>query len=300
MGRKHGLDVWMAVNGPRMQIVYSTPDKKAIIHDNTIYSAGPKDETEIVQREFIMNNPEAAHDILQKVGSARQAIYASSDETALRDTTRAVMRGEDPASVAQQTVANELLKPLASKRPSHAGEALWSELNMTRYVLFGRVTNNKIVYMFTDPKCNHCHTLWNTLEPLASRNQIQLRLVPVAILGTESELLSAQWLSQDDHQEAWLTILANQNLPKSSSPSGASAYNHNQRLLTKYKLFSTPILVYRQNGSGTVRIIKGAPRDMDIFLKDLGVTNTQKDDINKNQDTKTQEEPSNQAKSDDK
>jgi thiol:disulfide interchange protein DsbG len=273
MGHKHGMDVWMAVNGPRMQIIYSTPDKKAIIHENTIYSTGPTDETEIIQREFILGNPSAAEDILHTVGEARRATLNQPAQT-----NPAKIAIPDPHAQPQSTL------PVAQKK---TGDALWSELSVSRYVLFGRITQDKIVYMFTDPKCSYCHTLWKDFEPLVKQNKFQLRLIPVALLGAESELLSAQWLSQDDPADAWLALIANQKLAKSASPSGASSFSFNQRIFNNYKLLGTPVLVYRQNGQGTVRLIKGNPKDMNMFLKDLGVDPAPKEPEQKENKTKT-------------
>jgi protein-disulfide isomerase len=254
MGTKYGLDVWLASHETDIQTIYTTGDKKGLLIDNTLYSTGPTDETAAIQRDFMFNNPDKIEDIMQKVGATRMAQLDESENT---------------ASATTSATAHTTKNPAAEQKPrSNRGEQLWEQLSITRSIDFGSNNAPSTAFMLVDPNCQHCHSLWNKIDGQLKDHTLNLRLVPVAILGKSSEQAVAQLLSQSNLQDAWTRIVKKETLTEASQPSGAAGAVLNQKILRDFKLTTTPLLVYRQNGTGKVRLIAGDFPDTEKFFVD--------------------------------
>ncbi|HEY1096378.1 MAG TPA: thioredoxin fold domain-containing protein [Alphaproteobacteria bacterium] len=251
MGHKFGLDIWMAVTGPSLQMIYTTPDKKAMLMNGMLYTAGPTDETSSIQRDFILKNPQIAEDILTSVGNSRVAISKGTEAA-----PAVSLAGDEAAPTAKS---------------SGRSEAFWSDLSVARFIPFGPQDSKKIVYVFSDPTCDHCHALWQKLQPAFEKRHLQARLVPIAIQGKTSEEKVAQLMSQPDLAAAWTDIVAGKTLGAPANVTGHAALATNQKLMTNYKIGSTPVMVYRDAKNDKVRLLLGNPDDINVFFADIGL-----------------------------
>lgn len=242
MGSRHGMDAWISMRNGVMMILYTTPDKQAMIINNQMIGPNGQDATSELQREFVVNNGDRAQEIL----------------SAMNNKMRQPVSLADPA---------ELDK--ISAKPSKSLQ-FWFDLAKANYISFG-VIDTPMIYMLVDLKCDHCADLWTKMQPMLDAKKISIRVVPIAILGKESEDAASRLLSQPDPATAWRNHIAGKDLTSTPSDSGQAAFKLNQELVPRYKLNSTPVLLYREPEKRTVRMVLGNPNDLTGIWQDLGV-----------------------------
>lgn len=247
IGTRYGMDVWIATRDSMMQLIYTTPDKQAMLLDGSLIGANDEDATAELQREFVAQNPQQAEAILQVVNG------------------QSALPGVEPAAAPTPQPA-----PVAAHKPAKS-ELLWQDLTTkAATVSFGPATA-PTAYMIVDLSCEHCKILWHKIQPALQANTIQIKLVPIAILGKESADRGAALLSQPNPADAWLIHAKGDKEPTNVTAAGTDAFARNQAILSTYKLSSTPILVYRNKGQDKVKMVLGSPASMDGIWADLGL-----------------------------
>jgi hypothetical protein len=253
VGTKHGMDVWMALQEHNLQLIYTTPDKQGMLLDGILFGPNGSDETSALQRDFIVNNPARAEAILETAAG----------------------KAQEQASVSPPLPLENAVAPAPVKKTGRS-EALWHAMTDANYISFGAQSDvdgkvRPLAYIFADPKCDHCHALWKRLEPKITAQALEVRLIPIAVLGAESEALAAQLLSQTDLLQGWDKVMKDQKMDSPATADGKAAFAANQALFRTYKMTSAPILIYRQHSSNTVRLVLGNPEDIKLFYADVGL-----------------------------
>ena len=120
----------------------------------------------------------------------------------------------------------------------------------------------RAVYVFFDPQCPHCATLWQTAKPLKS--QAKFIWIPVALIGKTSEGQGAAILAakdpvaaMDEHEESM-----------SARRGGISAMGEldaqralvvkNTQLMTRFGFESVPSIVAKNAQSGALITHEGS------------------------------------------
>ena len=243
VGERHGVHLWMASRKGSLQLLYTTPDNQALLSNGVLIGPDGTDETAALQNEFITQDPQRAEAILNTVETLRK---------------------EAPVSASANTLV---------PKPAGRSEQLWQDLSKAATIDFGPADQAGVptAFVFTDPACDHCHALWATLQPAIEHQSLRIRLIPVALLGDASAKQAAQLLSQSDKPAGWEHLIAKQLLAEAATPAGQAAFDANQKLFKTYKLTSAPVVIYRQGGTGKVRILVGNPNDIGPFFKDIGL-----------------------------
>jgi thiol:disulfide interchange protein DsbG len=138
-----------------------------------------------------------------------------------------------------------------------------------------------IVYIFFDPNCPHCHKLYETLRPLISRRDLQLRWIPVAIFSDTSldkaaailqaaDPLSALHKNEDDFGLSDLgpggAIIPAAEISDRSRLNLAA----NLSLLQEQNLFVVPVVVFRAtDGEGQMFYGVPATENLDRLLQSV-------------------------------
>jgi hypothetical protein len=108
---------------------------------------------------------------------------------------------------------------------------------------------------------------------LADKQEIVLKVVPLAISSADNILPIAQVLGGDHPDQAWKDLVNHQieKLPESPDPKGVLALKANVSFAQSMNLHKLPFILYKQTGTGTIRVITGT-LDWDKFCKDAGVS----------------------------
>jgi hypothetical protein len=204
--------------------------------------------------EFGEKNPDILNDLANNIISTSANIKPVGQQPDLMAPERA-----------DKTTISDIAKPM---KPS---ERLWQELLGARAINFGR-SSAPIIFAFIDPRCGHCTDFWNKIAPVyVAKGQVNVKLIPVGLLGPESVDLAARLLAAKDPTQSWLDFKAGKSLGEGEvPPEGLVDVAQNGDLMAKLKINSTPFLIYR-NQVGTVRLLRGSPENMATLLTDMGL-----------------------------
>lgn len=236
MGEALGLNSWLAVKDKQLQILYTTPDQRAVLMGALLSAEGAN----ISQQQMM-------------------ALAARHPQVA------AVLREGQGATV---QIADDKEVPLAPDAPP--SEQLYADLARATHVTFGK-PEAPLVYMVMDVHCRHCVEAWKAFEPHIDAGRVRLAMIPVNALGAQSEVDAANWLNTKDPRDAWKKHVAgDKNVLKigDADPDKENKVYANTLLIARWKIDKTPYFFYR-GANGKVRLVAGKPQDVAALLDDL-------------------------------
>lgn len=252
LGENLGLHGWFVVKDGQVQIIYTTPDQKALLVGALLSPEGAN----VSQQQVMVlanNNPE-----IQKI---------------LRGS--AAVTGQPPKPA--PAVANDVLHaatgvaPAPAKAPQESpSEKFYGELLKSTNVTFGKEGAPELL-MIMDVNCPHCHNAWKNLQPLVDGGKLRVTMIPIKALGPQSELEGANWLSKKDPYEAWKKRVAGDETVFRSGPQDTEKEKGvfaNTVLVKHWGVMETPYILYHGK-NGKVRLIMGEPRSIDEIMSDI-------------------------------
>lgn len=127
---------------------------------------------------------------------------------------------------------------------------------------FGATMSTRVVYVFFDPQCPHCATLWEATKPL--RGQARFVWIPVALMGEKSVGQGAAILSATDPvaamdqneasvkaQQGGISAMGVADAPKES-------VRANTKLFAGFGFGGVPAVVAKHATTGELVTIDGA------------------------------------------
>lgn len=237
LGKKHGMDGWVAIFQGQEQYYYVTPDKQGFLMGLLFDKEGNMETLEQVRD--IQRQSDDVLDIL--------AVDKKIDD---QDLTAAI---------------RETNKAFEYKTPA---ERMFADVENSNWVKLGS-DKAPVIYSFMDPQCSHCHSFMNDLrKSYIEKGLIQVRMIPV---GFREETLSqaAFLLASPDAKERWYNHLDGDAsaLPAKSS-TNTQGIQKNLALMQAWKFGVTPMTIYRSK-DGKVKIIRGRATNMNDILADL-------------------------------
>lgn len=251
LGRIGGLEAWLVSGADLMQVVYVTPQDKMALVGATLVGADGKEAGSLLLQDFLKNQPERAARILENV------------------------RSEIVAGQKQQERA------AAQENNTSASERFWKRLSQVGIVTFGdkagtedtSASKTPEIYAIMDPAMPETLAIWHILSPLAEKNHLVLHIVPLAVSTAETIMDVAMILGSDSPQQSWRDLMDGEKAPDGTTPAGHGVLQMKATvdLAQELNLRQLPLLVYRSDNGGVVRMIRGMPRDWAGFLSDAGV-----------------------------
>ncbi|MCK6418770.1 MAG: thioredoxin fold domain-containing protein [Alphaproteobacteria bacterium] len=237
MGNDYGLDSWLTVKNGQEQYFYVMPGGKAFVMGVLFDDKGKL----------------VTIDQLQKLRNSGDPIVdALADDAAALAAARAAAQNE-------------------SQKPLSASDRMYSDIEGANWIPLGN-PEAPIVYAFIDPQCPHCHAFIQDLRQRGALDQglLQVRVVPVGF-KPETQAQAAYLMAAPDPAARLLAHLDGdtQALPVKAEINSAGVAR-NVEIMQSWKMDATPFVVYRGRDGG-LKIVRGNPKDMDGFLKDLPV-----------------------------
>lgn len=210
---------------------------------------------------------------LASKGDATQVIYTTLDGRGLLtngflfDSEGNVVTEKDMANVNldEPSYVEQSVQEFKDSTKSVSEEPsvrLWRDLSHSSFIQFGS-ENAPVLYMIADAHCPFCKKYWKELEPFVDSGMLQVRVIPVGILGDASVETGAQILSQIDKQGAWMKV-ANDNFePTGSNPTAEAKemIDINTKIMQNWNMSSTPFSIY-QDKFGKVLMLRGYTQDI--------------------------------------
>ncbi|MBI1301411.1 MAG: thioredoxin fold domain-containing protein, partial [Alphaproteobacteria bacterium] len=168
-----------------------------------------------------------------------------------------------PSSVTE--TAQQQAEKYEFKTPS---EQLYFDIENSNWVPIGQA-GTPIVYSFIDPQCPHCHEMMRDLRNDIQAGRLQVRLIPVGF-KEESKAQAAYLLATPGPEEVWWRHLdGDKEVLPAKRQINEQGVQRNLSVMQSWKLSVTPLMVYRAK-DGSVKIIRGKPKDVPSFIGDLG------------------------------
>jgi thiol:disulfide interchange protein DsbG len=259
LGQDLGVDGWFVVKDGQVQIMYTTPDQKAVMVGALLSAEGAN----ISQQQVMLlanNNPD-----IQKIIKGSAAVTGQAPKPAQPVLppiqTTAQTPAQPSASAAASTASPEVITP---------SQKFFNALLKAPSVTFGNESAPQLI-MIMDVNCPHCHKTWQMAQPLVDAGKLRVTMVPIGALGPESEAQAANWLSNKDPHEAWKKHVAgDEAIFKTETPPAdkVAAIHSNTVLVEKWGVDQTPYSLYHSK-NGKVRLIIGEPKNMDEILIDI-------------------------------
>lgn len=233
LGKDNGLDAWITVKNGQEQYFYVLPDKSGFVMGLLFDSNG-------------------------KMVTAQQVKRLQQQGDTLLDTL-----AEDANSYNE----NNKKEAVEFKSPS---EQLYYDIENSNWVALGQA-NAPIAYSFIDPQCPHCHDFIDELRKSGAfdKGRIQLRMIPVGFRD-ETKAQAAFLLATPNPQERWMKHMDGdpEALPAKKEINDQGV-QRNLAVMQSWEFNVTPMVVYRGK-DGTVKLVRGKPKDIEAFISDLG------------------------------
>jgi len=257
LGTRSGLDGWFIVKDGRMQIAYSTTDKKTVVIGAMFGENGESISSSQV-KTLADTNPDVTA-LLSGAAKEQEAInQAGSNATSA-------------SSAAAQTPATPMPGVLLSP-----GERLMQELSAAAGVTIGGGAPSSgsmpTLFMVMDPNCPHCQATWRALRDSVFKKALQIRMIPIGTEGTDNERAAARLLHVADPLNAWDKYVGGDKTQLAGTPDQPliTAVRANHVLVDNWNIRATPYLVYRAK-DGQIKIVQGEPDKIAAVLTDLGL-----------------------------
>ena len=235
MGRDHGLDAWITIQRGQEQYFYVQPDGNSFVMGLLFNNKGKLITTDQVKR-------------LQDQGDT------------LLDTLASNSTGFETSN------KNNTSDHFNFKSPS---ERLFFDIENSNWIPLGQ-PGAPVAYSFIDPQCGHCHAMISALkEDILEKGRVQLRIIPVGFRD-ETKAQSAFLMATPNPQERLFAHLSgDENALPAKSDLNQQGVERNLAIMQSWKFNITPMTIYRAK-DGSVKILRGRPKDIDFFLSDLG------------------------------
>lgn len=263
LGKGLGLDTWLTARNGQVQYVYVTPNQEANIVGVLIDRNG-KLITADQLSVYAQQNPESFKNFAASaIPGVKEAL--EKQETSDGKDTQVVDASQEPSA---ENFAKTLKKTDTNSSPA---EKLYADIETTNWFEVGKA-DAPLVYAVIDPDCTHCHRLIETLrkDEAYEKGQIRTRLVPVGIMNGDALYRAATLLSLPDKEKTFFAhIDGDEKALPVDKEATLGAVTKNMTFLQDWNLDVTPFLVYRSK-DGSLKIVRGVPKDMNAFLKDIG------------------------------
>lgn len=168
---------------------------------------------------------------LSKTPEFSGKFYALSDKAGTTIFISEDMRYAISGTVLDKNTGKNLSESVAAKFD-------WKDLKKSDSIQMG--SGDKAIIVFADPQCGYCKKLERELDPV--RSQLTIFVVPMPILGPESQTLAKNIWCAEDRATAWERALKGD--PITDARSCSTPFDTNLSLAKKYGVNGTPAIVF--------------------------------------------------------
>lgn len=177
------------------------------------------------------------------------AIYLTSDKKHALIGSLLDAQGED---LTRSIIEDKISRPQS--------DVLWNKLEKeSHWVTEGSAKAPTTVYFFTDPNCPYCKRLWTDAQPWVKSGKVQIRHIPVGVLGESSRKKAAYILAAKDGSKA-LVDNESGKAPAKEDPIASKQskqLDENLQLMQQLGASGTPAILYR-DATGLLQLHPGA------------------------------------------
>jgi thiol:disulfide interchange protein DsbG len=165
------------------------------------------------------------------------------------------MYDEKGANLSEQLIQKDIYAP--------AGRELWQKMEKASWILDGKKTAPRVIYVFADPFCPYCKQFWQQARPWVESGKVQLRTLMVGVIKPESPATAAAIMTSKDPAKTWHDYEQSGgklklNVPSSVAPAQMQILNDNQKIMDELGANATPAIYYL-NDDNMLQQVVGLP-----------------------------------------
>ncbi len=264
LGQSYGLDGWILKNkedNKVVQYVYTTSEGGLI----TGLLFGPEGEIVTFRqiKEMLGKNKElklASTTSEKEPPSNNDSNNNQNNELSDVDKSQILKKYQDT----KHKINNK------DNKQSNKSKKFYAETEKSNWVAIGN-KNAPYIYMYMNPNCIHCKDFWNDIKQAVNNNQLQIRMIPFGKVDINKHA-GAALLSVLNPTKAWGDFVGGNKKALDKSLAKKESYKkikENTKLFAKWKLPSSPFIVYMSPSSGKVTVIAGRPENTLLLLAEF-------------------------------
>ena len=165
------------------------------------------------------------------------------------------MYDEKGANLSEQLIQKDIYAP--------AGRELWQKMEKASWILDGKKTAPRVIYVFADPFCPYCKQFWQQARPWVESGKVQLRTLMVGVIKPESPATAAAIMTSKDPAKTWHDYEQSGGklkleVPTSVAPAQMQILNDNQKIMDELGANATPAIYYLTEDN-TLQQVVGLP-----------------------------------------
>ncbi|MCS2171989.1 thiol:disulfide interchange protein DsbG [Scandinavium sp. TWS1a] len=165
------------------------------------------------------------------------------------------MYDDKGTNLSEQLIQKDLYAP--------AGRELWQKMEKASWILDGKKSAPRVIYVFADPFCPYCKQFWQQARPWVESGKVQLRTLMVGVIKPESPATAAAIMTSKDPAKTWHDYEQSGgklklDVPTSVDPAQMKILNDNQKIMDELGANATPAIYYL-NADNTLQQVVGLP-----------------------------------------
>ncbi|MCS2150582.1 thiol:disulfide interchange protein DsbG [Scandinavium manionii] len=165
------------------------------------------------------------------------------------------MYDDKGTNLSEQLIQKDIYAP--------AGRELWQKMEKASWILDGKESAPRVIYVFADPFCPYCKQFWQQARPWIESGKVQLRTLMVGVIKPESPATAAAIMTSKDPAKTWHDYEQSGgklklDVPASVAPAQMQILNDNQKIMDELGANATPAIYYL-NEDNTLQQVVGLP-----------------------------------------
>jgi thiol:disulfide interchange protein DsbG len=162
------------------------------------------------------------------------------------------MYDEKGANLSEQLIQKDIYAP--------AGRELWQKMEKASWILDGKKTAPRVIYVFADPFCPYCKQFWQQARPWVESGKVQLRTLMVGVIKPESPATAAAIMTSKDPAKTWHDYEQSGgklklDVPSSIAPAQMQILNENQKIMDELGANATPAIYYLNDDNALQQVV---------------------------------------------
>nr|WP_159464319.1 thiol:disulfide interchange protein DsbG [Scandinavium goeteborgense] len=162
------------------------------------------------------------------------------------------MYDEKGANLSEQLIQKDIYAP--------AGRELWQKMEKASWILDGKKTAPRVIYVFADPFCPYCKQFWQQARPWVESGKVQLRTLMVGVIKPESPATAAAIMTSKDPAKTWHDYEQSGgklklDVPSSVAPAQMQILNENQKIMDELGANATPAIYYLNDDNALQQVV---------------------------------------------
>ncbi|TDN50720.1 thiol:disulfide interchange protein DsbG [Scandinavium goeteborgense] len=162
------------------------------------------------------------------------------------------MYDEKGANLSEQLIQKDIYAPV--------GRELWQKMEKASWILDGKKTAPRVIYVFADPFCPYCKQFWQQARPWVESGKVQLRTLMVGVIKPESPATAAAIMTSKDPAKTWHDYEQSGgklklDVPSSVAPAQMQILNENQKIMDELGANATPAIYYLNDDNALQQVV---------------------------------------------